>query len=75
MRNHGGRPLTAVDYGQAHADGYAAGHADGYAEGRRESDLTGHLLRPHAAHLLDMLSGDYCPKCNAIREVLGELLP
>ena len=59
----------------SHAPGYAAGHPDGYAEGRREADITGHLLRPHAAHLIELLSGDYCPKCNAAHEVLGDLLP
>lgn len=64
-----------TDYGQAHAYGYDAGHADGFNEGRRESDVTGHLLRPHARHLLDMLSdAARCQQCGAIREVLEDLL-
>lgn len=58
------------------ADEYDVGHADGYAEGRRESDVTGHLLRPHARHLLDMLSDAAgCVQCTAIRSVLEDLLP
>lgn len=59
------------------ADGYDAGHADGFAEGRRESDVTGHLLRPHARHLLDeVLEGwSSCERCAAIRAVLEDLLP
>lgn len=64
-----------TDYGQAHADGYDAGHADGFDEGRREVDLTGHLPRPHATHMLELLSGSWCPTCTAIREVLKDLLP
>ena len=55
---------------------YDAGHADGYAEGRRESDVTGHLLRPHARHLLDMLSDAAgCVQCAEIRSVLEDILP
>ena len=56
---------------------YDAGHADGFAEGRRESDVTGHLLRPHARHLLDeVLEGwSSCERCAAIRAVLEDLLP
>lgn len=55
---------------------YDAGHADGFAEGRRESDVTGHLLRPHARHLLDMLSdAARCVQCAEIRTVLEDLLP
>ena len=56
------------------SDGYDAGHADGYAEGRREADVTGHLLRPHAAHLLELL-GPECAWCAAVRSVLEDLLP
>lgn len=58
-----------------YAQGYDAGHADGYAEGRREADVTGHLLRPHARHLLDVLGGENCPICAEIRTVLEDLLP
>jgi flagellar biosynthesis/type III secretory pathway protein FliH len=57
-------------------DQYDAGHADGFAEGRRESDVTGHLLRPHARHLLDMLSDAAGGvECAEIRSVLEDLLP
>lgn len=70
-------PAGAVDYAQAHADGYDAGHADGFNEGRREADVTGHLLRPHARHLLDeVLEGwSSCPRCAEVRTVLEGLLP
>lgn len=55
---------------------YDAGHADGYAEGRRESDITGHLLRPHAPRLLELLHRrGICPQCDEIRTVLEDLLP
>jgi len=55
---------------------YDAGHADGFNEGRRESDITGHLLRPHAHHLLDMLSDAAgCIQCAKIRPLLEDLLP
>lgn len=58
-----------------YAQGYDAGHADGYAEGRRESDITGHLLRPHARHLLELLGDpDGCDTCAQIRTVLEDLL-
>lgn len=63
------------DYGQAHADGYDAGHADGYDEGRREADITGHLLRPHARHLLEVLPNTGCTQCAEIRTLLEDLLP
>jgi hypothetical protein len=63
------------DPGQAHADGYDAGYADGFNEGRREADLTGHLLRPHALHIIELLWGKACPTCTEIRAVLGDLLP
>jgi len=53
---------------------YDAGHADGYAEGRRESDITGHLLRRHARHLLDVLVKE-CSTCSEVRTVLEDLLP
>lgn len=53
---------------------YDAGHADGFAEGRRESDITGHLLRPHVRHVLGLL-GPSCPTCVAARAVLEDLLP
>lgn len=57
-------------------DQYDAGHADGYAEGRRESDVTGHLLRPHAHHLLELLGDPAgCVQCAEIRTVLEDLLP
>jgi hypothetical protein len=56
------------------ADGYDAGHADGYNEGRREADVTGHLLRPHARHLLAVLAVG-CVECGEIRAVLEDLLP
>lgn len=67
--------MTATDYGQAHADGYDAGHADGYADGRREADITGHLLRPHARHLLDDVLIKECSTCSEVRTVLEDLLP
>ena len=55
---------------------YDAGHADGFDEGRREADITGHLLRPHVPHLLDMLSDAAgCTECVRIRLVLEDLLP
>ncbi len=64
-----------TDYGQAHADGYDAGHADGFNEGRREADLTGHLLRPHARRLLELLHRQgICAQCDEVRTVLEDLL-
>ena len=55
---------------------YDAGYADGFAEGRREADVTGHLLRPHAEHLLYLLtSSAVCVQCAEIRPVLEDLLP
>ena len=64
--------MTATD---DYSQGYDAGHADGYDEGRREADVTGHLLRPHARHLLAaVLGGENCPICAEIRTVLEDLL-
>lgn len=55
---------------------YDDGHADGFAEGRRESDITGHLLRFRAEHLLYLLgTSEVCVECAEIRTVLGDLLP
>lgn len=58
-----------------HDDQYDAGHADGFAEGRREADVTGHLLRPYARHLLEVLPLTGCPVCAAALAVLEDLLP
>ncbi len=55
--------------------GYDAGHADGYNEGRREADITGHLLRPHARHLLEVLPDTGCTQCAEFRALLEGLLP
>lgn len=58
-----------------HAAGYAAGHADGYNEGRLAADITGHLLRPHARHLLAILAAERCEECAEMRRTLEDLLP